>query len=426
MRRGDIMPLDAALVGSTIDALAGESVDFLCDLVCIPSTRGNEGPVSRLVAERMRDLCTDAALMQIPESFKDDPLYSWPLPGLTYENTQNLRLTLAGASPETSRSLILNAHTDVVPPSKNQENAFQPVVRDGIVYGRGACDDKGQIAVIHLLLSTLKTLRLKPRGTVTADIVVEEENGGNGTLFMTRHPVHADGAIVMEASERKIFAAVRGAVWFEVICHGKPGHSGRAGDVVSALKEGVKAMGALEEYHDQLLSSSRGYNPLFDAYENPMPVTFGMMQSGDWPATAPARASIKGVFGFLPNTNVKAVQQGMIAAIRNSPHPYLREHFEILFTMLNNEGNELPVDHPLVQELMAAGVEAGVPLDVSAMTAACDAWRYAGMNIPTVVMGAGSLKYAHSNEEQISVADIKETTRVLLRFLERWCGFSTI
>lgn len=419
------MPLEEKLVHEAVESLAGETTGFLCDLIRIPSVRGNEGPVSRLVAERMKGLCTDAELMQIPESFKDDPLYSWPLPGLTYENTQNLRLTLAGTSPETSRSLILNAHSDVVPPSKNQENAFEPTVREGVVYGRGACDDKGQIAVIYLLLATLQKMRLRPRGTITVDIVAEEENGGNGTLFMTRRPVHADGAIVLEASERKVFAAVRGAVWFEVIVRGKPGHSGRAADVVSALKEAVKAMSVLEEYHDRLLAASRGFNPLFDAYPNPMPVTFGMLHAGDWPATAPAAASIKGVFGFLPNTNIKAVQQGMIDAIRNSPHEYLREHFEIHFNMLNNEGNELPVDHPLVRELVDAARETGAPMQISAMTAACDAWRYALLNIPTVVMGAGSLKYAHSNEEQIAVAEIKETARIFLRFLERWCGFST-
>lgn len=419
------MQLTQDRINDAMDVLAGETTDLLCDLIRLPSTRGNEGPVNRLVAERMGGLCTASELMQIPESFKDDPQYSWPLPGLTYADTQNLRLTLAGASPASSRSLILNAHSDVVPPSKNQVNAFVPVVRDGIVYGRGACDDKGQIAVIHLLLATLKRLKLRPRGTVTVDIVVEEENGGNGTLFMTRHPVRADGAIVLEASERKVFAAVRGAVWFEVICRGKPGHSGRASDVVSALKEAVKAMEVLEGYHDRLLAASRGFNPLFDRYENPMPVTFGMLHAGDWPATAPGTASIKGVFGFLPNTDVAAVQQGMIDAIRNSPHDYLRDHFEILFTMLNNEGNQLPPDHPLVKELVGAAGSGGVPMEVSAMTAACDAWRYARMDIPTVVMGAGSLRYAHSNEEQIAVADIKETAGILLRFLERWCGFET-
>jgi len=412
---------------SVIDSLVDDTVRFLCDLIRIPSTRGHEGPVNRLVQSRLKEYCSSADLMPIPESFKNDPLYSWPLEGLTYEQTENLRLTVAGTSPESSRSIIINAHSDVVPASKNQENPFSPLVRDGVIYGRGACDDKGQIAVIHLLLSALKRLHLRPRGTITVDIVVEEENGGNGTLFMVRHPLHADGAIVLEPSEQKIFAAVRGAVWFEVICRGKPGHSGRALDVVSALKEAVKAMGVLEEYHDRLLAASRGINPLFDKYENPMPVTFGMLHAGDWPATAPALASVKGVFGFLPNTNVKDVQQAMTDAIRSSTHSYLRENFEIHFNMLNNEGNELPADHPLVQELSAAARETGVSMEVSAMTAACDAWRYGTMlGIPTVVTGAGSLKYAHSNEEQISVGEIKQTAKVLFNFLERWCGFSEV
>ena len=66
-------------------------------------------------------------------------------------------------------------------------------------------------------------------------------------------------------------------------------------------------------------------------------------------------------------------------------------------------------------------------MEVSAMTAACDAWRYGTMlGIPTVVTGAGSLKYAHSNEEQISVGEIKQTAKVLFNFLERWCGFSEV
>lgn len=416
---------DESTIDRNLNSLSDETVRFLCELIRIPSTRGNEGPVSRLAHERMKAYCTRAELMQIPESFKNDPQYSWPIPELTYKDTQNLRLTLEGSSEERCRSLILNAHMDVVPASNNQRDAFSPVVKNGIVFGRGACDDKGQIAVLYLLVRLFSELGIRPRGKVTIDLVVEEENGGNGSLFMVRNPVPSDGAIIMEASEGKLFAAVRGAVWFEMICRGKPGHSGRALDVVSALKEAVKGMNHLETYHDQLLSSSRGYNRLFDEYENPMPITFGMMSAGDWPATAPATASVKGVFGFLPNTNVKTVQQGMIDAIRNSPDAYLRDNIELQFTMLNNEGNELPVSHPLVQELVAAAGKCGAPMQVSAMTAACDAWRYSTtLGIPTVVMGAGSLKHAHSNEEQISVKEITHTTKILFRFLERWCGYT--
>jgi acetylornithine deacetylase len=400
-----------------------ETVAFLCDIIRIPSVRGKEGPVNRLIHDRLARYCTRAELMQIPPTFTLDPAYSWPLPGLTYEETQNLRLTLEGTE-RTARSLILNAHSDVVPPSSNQVDPFNPRVRDGIVFGRGACDDKGQIAAIYLLLRTLAELGLRPRGTITCDIVIEEENGGNGTLFMTRHPVGADGAIVMEASEGNVFAAVRGAVWFELLVTGRPGHSGTTGGVVSALKEAVKAMGVLEQYHDRLLASSRGTYPLFDVFENPMPVTFGMLRAGDWPAMVPASASVKGVFGFLPNTTVRAVQEEMTAAIRNSPNEYLREHCTIRFDMLNNEGNALPADHPFVKDVAQAASECGFPGKVSALTAACDAWQYATrLDIPTVVMGAGTLRHAHTNEEQIAVDEIRRMAKTLIRFTERWCGF---
>ena len=414
-------------INKTIQELSGETIQFLSEMIKYPSLRGNEGPVNRYIHSVISPYCDESELMQIPESFKDHPLYSWPMNYLSYADTQNLRLTIKGSSPKNAKSVLFNAHSDVVPPSKNQEHPFDPIIKNGILFGRGACDDKGQIAVLYLVIRILRKLRLRPQGNIWFDIVVEEENGGNGTLFMTLHPVKADAAIVLEASEYTIYPAVRGAVWFELTCYGKPGHSGRAADVVSALKESIKAMQVLEEYHTTLLAASRGKNVLFDKFENPMPVTFGMMDAGDWPATAPGVATIKGVFGFLPNSNIREVQQGMIAAIKNSPHEWLREHFELKFNMLNNDGNEIPVDHPLVIELCNALTGINQKPEISAMTAACDAWRYNNsLGIPTVVLGAGSLKYAHSNQEQIRIEEIEKTAAAFVLFINQWCTLEPI
>jgi acetylornithine deacetylase len=421
------MDLSSKDIKNVITELREQTVLFLSDLIRFPSIRGSEGPVNRFIHSTLSPYCDESVLMQIPESFKQHPLYSWPMEGLNYYDTQNLRMSLKGSSPETAKSLILNAHSDVVPPSKNQERPFDPVVKEGILYGRGACDDKGQIAVLYLVIRILKKLGVRPRGNIWFDIVVEEENGGNGTLFMTLHPVKAHAAIVLEASEYSIYPAVRGAVWFELTCYGKPGHSGRASDVVSALKESIKAMDVIEQYHNRLLVASRGKNTLFDQFENPMPVTFGMMNAGDWPATAPGVATVKGVFGFLPNSTIKEVQQGMIDAIKSSTHPWLRENFDLKFNMLNNDGNEIPVDHPLVVELSAAMKGMHRTPEISAMTAACDAWRYNNaLGIPTVVMGAGSLKYAHSNQEQIAIEEIEKTAAALVLFIHRWCTLEKI
>ncbi len=417
--------LDKATLEDIVIQGTEEVANFLCDLIRFPSTRGNEGPVNRFIYDRTKELVNYGELVEIPESFKRHKDYRWLIDNLSYESTQNIRLILGGRDPE-ARSLVLNAHSDVVPPSKNQIHAFEPNVENGIVFGRGACDDKGQIATIYLALKALKVLGLKPIGKVTIDIVIEEENGGNGTLFAIQNPAVADAAIVMEPTELKIIPAVRGAVWFTLTCTGKPGHSGRAGDVISALKLAMKAMEILENYHGDLLKKSRGKNHLFDPFENPMPVTFGIMNAGDWPATAPATATVKGVFGFLPNMRMKEVMDGMTAALMNQGDEWLRAHFELKFDMLASDGNEIPVDHPLVKCLENASRKSGLEPEVSAMTASCDAWFYNNqLGIPTVVMGAGSLKHAHSNNEQIKTTEVQEMAKTLVYFIDEWCGLES-
>ncbi|MHB1688236.1 MAG: M20/M25/M40 family metallo-hydrolase [Ignavibacteriaceae bacterium] len=409
-----------------IDKLIDDTINFLCEVIRYPSTRGKEGPVNRFIYNQMKSLCDKVELLQIPDSFISHLDYSWPLEGLSYADTQNVRFKFT-PKVSTGKSLIINAHSDVVPPSKNQSDAFIPKIEAGKVFGRGACDDKGQIAVIYLVLRCLNELNLKPSAEISIDIVVEEENGGNGTLFALQDQIKADAAIVLEPSEFKILPSVRGAVWFEVTCFGRPTHSGSTKPGISALKLAIQAMNILEEYHDELLRKSRGINKLFDEYENPMPLTFGILNAGDWPATVPAVASVKGVFGFLPNVSITEVQNGIKDALKKHGDKWLKNNFEITFNMLNNEGNQILGDHPLVESLKNAELSAGITPVVSAMTAACDAWQYVHrLKVPTVVIGAGSLNHAHSNIEQIKVEDIRKMAKALLYFIDNWCGLASV
>ena len=293
--------------------------------------------------------------------------------------------------------------------------------KPGRVYGRGACDAKGQVATIYTALAAAKRLGLKLRGDVVAHLVVEEEVGGNGTLAMVRRGERADACVVMEPTELRILSSVRGAVWFRVIFTGRPGHSGRAGDTMSALKMAVRGMEVLEQYHARLLAASRGI-PLFDPFPNPMPITFGKLAAGDWPATAPARAVVEGVLGLLPNKTRHQVMEEMRQALIEGGDAWLREHFQLEF-MYRHDAHVLDPAHPLVKGLQTSCREAGAPGEVTAMTASCDSWFYNNqLHIPTVVFGPGSLGFAHTNEEQIGLDEIAEGATILVRFLEEWCG----
>jgi acetylornithine deacetylase len=402
-------------IADAVLSLRGETERFLCDLMRYPSTPGQEREAMEYVAARFAEL---GSVERIPlsNSLRQDEDYADPIPGLDYEGRFNVRARVAGAG--NGRSLLFNTHIDVVPPSQGQERPFDPRVEDGVVRGRGACDAKGQAAALFTALAALRRLGIEPRGDVIAHLVVEEEVGGNGTLAMTRRGERADGCIVMEPTDLRIFSSVRGAVWFRVVCTGKPGHSGRAGDTVSALKMAIQVIGILENYHASLLAASRGI-PLFDQFPNPMPITFGRLNAGDWPATAPARAVVEGVLGLLPNKTRYQVMEEMRHAIVAGGDAWLREHVELQF-MYRHDAHVLAADHPLVTGLQACCREAGVAGEVSAMTASCDSWFYNNqLKIPSVVFGPGSLGFAHSNEEQIRLDDIATAAAILVRFIDK-------
>ncbi len=396
-----------------LEAQRQNVTQMLCDLIAIPSTRGGEGAAQRYLAEKLQPVCSECELVPVPESIVEDPDYSFPLEGLTYAGRPNLLAMQKGRGG--GKSVVFNTHLDTVPPSPGQDNAFRPEVKDGAVYGRGACDAKGQAVTMVLVAQALAALGL-PGGDVTYHFVIEEECGGNGTLAMVRRGCQADTAIVLEPSGMAILPSVRGAVWFDVTCHGRSGHSGRAGDVVSALKKAIQAIDLLEKYHAELLAASR-HVPLFDQFPNPMPITFGELHAGDWPATAPSLARFRGVMGLLPNVTKEQVMAGMRQAIAAGGDEWLREHFDMNF-IYKHDANVIPVDHPLVTSLAAACQAAGVPPVVTAMTASCDAWLYNNqLHIPTVVFGPGHLKYAHSREEHILVDDILKAAEVLVTHL---------
>ncbi len=436
--------LEVSRLREAIQARRDDITRLLCDLIRIPSTVGQEAPAVELLQERLQGLAPVVERVPIAEAIRDDPDFSWPVPGLEYGERANLRVVLPGLAPEPPspahperssgqrrggqggeaprRSLLINTHLDVVPASAGQERPFEPQVREGVVYGRGACDAKGQVAAAWGLLAVLKDLGLPPAADLTFHFVLEEEVGGNGTVAMVREGDRADGCVVLEPSDFAILPQIRGAVWFETTVHGQAGHSGRPGGTVSALLKAIQAIEAFTGVHDRCLAESRGKWPLFDAFADPAPLTIGQLSAGDWPAQAPQKCVFRGVLGVLPDRTKEQVMEQMRAALRDSDDPWLAGHWEMEFPY-RHDSSVLDPGHPLVKALEMACGSAGQPTRVSAMTASCDAWLYNNqLGIPTVVFGPGSLGFAHSDQERVAVEEVLEGVEVLVRLVERWCG----
>ena len=404
-------------IRAAVESLRGVTEQFLCELIRFPSLPGKEQQAVDYAGQRFAEV---GVVERIPLSnaLREDADYSDPVPGIEYEGRSNLRVRVAGTGG--GRSLLFNTHLGGVPASPGQDQAFDPRVSAHCVHGRGACDAKGQAATLFTALLALQRLGVKLNGDVLAHLVVEEEVGGNGTLAMVRRGEQADACIVMEPTDLRILSSVRGAVWFRITCTGRAGHSG-SGGTVSALKMAIRTIEILEQYHARLLAASRGI-ALFDQFANPMPITFGKLAAGVWPATTPASASVEGVLGLLPNKTHQAVAQEMLQAICDGGDDWLRDHFTLEF-MYRHDAHVLDPGHPLVKGLQACCREAGTSGEVSAMTASCDSWFYNNqLGIPALVFGPGSLRFAHTNEEQIGLDEISEAAAILVRFVAEWCG----
>jgi len=222
--------------------------------------------------------------------------------GLSAEQTYAGRSNLIYMAPGQNvrplgESVALNAHVDVVAPY------FPPRVKDGIVFGRGACDDKGpvvaMVAALKILSETMAQAGLKWNRSVVAMFVVEEETGGNGSLSLATDrelKTWYDSVVVGECAGLKIYPANRGAVWY------KAGLKPPRG--VSAFEMSAFVVEEMEKEGAAIRAESR--HKLFP--QRPVQTCHGIIGPfGEHPSRICGEVSFKIQFGRKPDTSTETL-----------------------------------------------------------------------------------------------------------------------
>ena len=403
-----------------------EIIEVLTDLIAIPSVSGEETQVMKYLEERYGRVEASASRVPIPADQATDPEYNSVMPEIKSGGTFDLHVN-HGVSAGSRPRVIINAHADVVPPSPGMVDPFAPVVTNEaesgpLVLGRGACDDKGSIVVTYILARLCAEFPQALACDPEFHIVVEEENGGNGTLAMIRNEVTADACVVLEPTGLRVAPVARGAVWFSATFRGTAGHSSHTGAARSALLNAIEAVHQLDHLHTRLAQEPR--DPLFTRFDDPAPLTIGKLISGSWPSTTPDHGILEGVLGFLPGRSREdvcdAIQQCFDGLGANVVFPY------------RHDCSVIGVDHVLPRTLSntaraAANASQARDLEpagqIEGFPASCDAWYYSCFaGVPTVVFGPGDLGHAHAATEQIRVQEIEIAAIALYLMLSRGFG----
>jgi acetylornithine deacetylase len=163
------------------------------------------------------------------------------------------------------RSLLLTGHADVAPFEPDNWTVcrpFEPVVREGRLYGRGSADMKGGIAAAFWALHILKDLGFRPAGDLLFESLVDEEfAGGNGTLAARLSGFNADLAVLMEPTRMQVCTACLGAFLGNLTIRGRAGMPFMGEEIPNPMFAAARAIGHFREW--QSFWRAHNSHPLF-------------------------------------------------------------------------------------------------------------------------------------------------------------------
>jgi acetylornithine deacetylase len=356
------------------------TIGLLADLVAIDSVNPSlvpGGAGERAIAERIAAFLRGAGLdVRVADAAPGRP------------NVFGV-IDTAGKGP----ALMLCGHSDTVG-VEGMTAPFDPVIRDGRLYGRGAQDMKGGVAAI---LGAARILAASPAGLagrVIVAIVADEEYASVGAEAAAREWT-ADAAVVAEPTDLAIGVGHKGFEWVEVETHGIAAHGSRPDDGVDAIVMMGRVLGALD-------ALERGFvaGPRHELLGRPS-LHASLIDGGREWSTYPDRCRLsierRTVVGERPQSLLREVE-AILARLREAD-PRFRASARAIF---DRPPYLTPAGHPLPGLLRES---LGRETTTGAMSFWTDAAILGAAGMASVVFGPGGAGL-HGLEEYVRVDEV--------------------
>jgi acetylornithine deacetylase len=391
---------------------------LLAELVRIPSVGGS--PEETYVQERLAGWMRAAGLEVDHWPIDLDEVTGRPdFPGMEAPRTR--AWGLVGRLPGTGggRSLMFNAHVDVVPPGEPSAwdgDPFSGRVEGDLLYGRGSCDMKGGLVAALTAVEELRADR--PRGDVLVACVVGEEDGGLGTYALLDRGWRADACVIPEPTGLAVVPAAAGALTFRLRVPGLAAHAARRASGVSAVEKFLPVFTALRELETR---RNAGADPLFARWDLAYPLEIGMVRAGDWASSVPGELVAEGRIGVALDEPPGRARRDLEEAVGRAcdADPWLARHPVTVEWWGGQFASARTTDAAFVAAVMdaapgrAAQWAAPYGSDLRLLTAA---------GIPTVQYGPGDVDLAHAPGEHVPLSQVREAARTLTRLAARHCA----
>jgi acetylornithine deacetylase len=407
-----------------IDHFTDDILDFTCRLVAEPSTLENEASVLSVMEAELKKLSFDPARVFIdPVKLAQHPGFA-PVPW-SYEGRYNVAARRE-ASAAGGRSVIFNGHLDVVSPEPVNlwdRDPYDPVERDGWLYGRGAGDMKSGVAAMTYAVHAVEKAGFGFKAPVTIEAVIEEECGGNGALACLAAGHDAAAVLIPEPMGLAILTAQLGVLWFKVSLTGVPRHVHEAQAGVNAIEKCIPLIAALRDLEAEM---NQEVHSVYKDIEHPINLNIGVIKGGDWPSTVPAAAEFHCRLSFFPGETFDRTRRRIVDTITRATRqdPWLAENQpQIDFYGFRSEGHVEDRNQPAFNTLNTCHHEMfGRDAEDTISTATTDVRAYHHYASAQATCYGPVAENIHAANERVQIESVLKTAKVYALFLARWCG----
>ncbi|CAN5448461.1 M20 family metallopeptidase [soil metagenome] len=372
------------------------AADLLAALVAIPSVNPDgdpgtaatgEGAIARFLAEILTGLGAESVTFEEVE------------PG-----RPNVIAHFGSSGPSGKPHVLLAPHTDTVSVAGMTVDPFAATIRDGRLYGRGACDTKGTMAAMLWALRALGPdgIRSLPVRVSFAGLMGEESNQLGSKHFARHHAGEYDFALVGEPTGCDAVVRTKGALWAVLTATGKAAHGARPELGDSAILKMAHALSALDSGFRPTLEHPDFDDPLLGKSTFNVGIIRGGSRTNIVPASCTAQLDIRLTPAFY-----EAGASSLLDAFLGASAPGVTSSSPPPCPPLDT-----PLDHPLVRRLQAVGAApVGAPWF-------CDASWLSAAGLPAAAAGPGDIAQAHTEDEWIDLAELERGVSLYRRFLE--------
>lgn len=306
-----------------------------------------------------------------------------------------------------SKTLLLSGHLDTVDVKGMTVEPFAAQIRDGKIYGRGACDDKGPLAALMIAFRE----RLA-RGPLPYNLALlascDEEYGLGGTRHFASHlPGKINAALFAEPTELQVIVAHKGVVRLHLQSRGKSAHSATPRLGKNAIYSMVHALHVVEEFSQAL---ELGVPHKMLGCET---LSANLVSGGQQINMVPDYCQAWLDWRILPGRRPEHCRLELADALREAlpapPHLKLINAYEPM---------ETDPEHPLVRALLDAVDTVAPPGQTAAVPYATDASALAGFDIPTPICGPGRPAQAHTQDEYLEISQLENGLAAYQAFLD--------